>query len=825
MENYDKTKDINISSEMRDSFLSYAMSVIVSRALPDVRDGLKPVHRRILYGMDELNMQPNSAFKKSARLVGDVMGKYHPHGDSSIYDAMVRMAQDFSYRYMLVNGHGNFGSVDGDDPAAMRYTEAKMAKIASEMLRDIKKNTVDFHENYDGSEMEPTVLPARFPNLLVNGATGIAVGMATNIPPHNLGEVIDGILHVINNPDSEIEDVMEFIQGPDFPTGGELLGLSGLSDAYRTGKGSILVRAKTEIVQHKNGKWSIIVTEIPYQVNKSKLIEKIALLAKEKRVDGITDLRDESNRRGIRIVIELRRDVNPDVMLNNLYKYTPLQSSFGINTIALVNGQPKRLNLLEMLQHYILHQIEIIVRRTQFDWNKAKDRLHIVDGLIVALENIDEIIALIKASDSDQQAQAQLIERYQLSEIQAKAILDMRLRRLTGLEVDKLMSERSSLIDNIESYEEILGSREKQNEVLIEELSEIRNRYADHRRTSINTTDILNIDDEDLIPEEDIIITITNRGYIKRINVDTYRTQNRGGVGLTGQKTYEDDFVEHLIFTSTHDTLTFFTNVGKVYRLKAYQVPTGGRTSKGLPLVNVLQFGENETLATVLRIAEFNEGEYLFFATKRGLVKRTDIRAYANIRSNGLIAIKLRDGDELLKVSITDGSRDVIVAGSNGKAIRFNENDVRPMGRDTSGVRGITIASPDEVIGCTIISEERNEILAVTKYGYGKRTHVEEYRCQIRGGKGVKTIQVTDKNGPLASLRSVTEQEDLMIVTDKGMVIRMAMDQISTIGRATQGVKLIKLQDGHLVSSLAVVPKSDDDVLDDIESNNKKTQP
>lgn len=816
MEAYDKIRDINISSEMKESFLNYAMSVIIQRALPDVRDGLKPVHRRILYGMDDLNMYPNNSYKKSARLVGEVMGKYHPHGDSSIYDAMVRMAQDFSYRYMLVNGHGNFGSIDGDEPAAQRYTEAKMSKIATEMLKDIKKNTIDFRDNYDGSEQEPVVLPARFPNLLVNGATGIAVGMATNIPPHNLGEVIDGILMLVENPDADIDEISEVIKGPDFPTGGELLGLAGLDEAYRTGKGSVIMRAKTETIEHKNGKWSIIVTEIPYQVNKSRLIEKIALLAKEKRIDGITDLRDESNRKGIRIVIEIRKDVNVDVLLNNLYKYTPLQSSFGMNMIALVNDQPRRLNLKEMLVHYITHQIEVIKRRTQFDLKKAEDRLHIVDGLIIALENIDEIIKIIKNSNSDAEAQQQLISKYEFSEIQAKAILDMRLRRLTGLEVEKLMVEKTGLTENITDYRDILANRSRQDGILVEELEEIRSKYADKRRTTINTTDILSIDDEDLIPEEDIIVTITNKGYIKRLSVDTYRTQNRGGVGLTGQKTYEDDFVEHIIYTSTHDTLTFFSNVGKVYRMKAYQVPVRGRVSKGLPLVNVLQFGENETLATVLRIRDFTDGNYLFFATKRGLVKRSALSYYANIRSNGLIAIKLREGDELLKVRITDGTKDIVLAGSNGKAIRFNEADVRPMGRDTSGVRGITIPDDSEVIGLTVITEERNEVLAVTKLGYGKRTNVDEYRCQIRGGKGVKTINITDKNGPLASLRSVTPDEDLLIVSDKGMVIRMAMDQISTIGRATQGVKLIKLQEGHTVSSLAVVPRTNDE-LEEIE--------
>lgn len=810
MSDYDKVKEINISNEMKDSFLNYAMSVIVSRALPDVRDGLKPVHRRILYGMSELNMQPNSAFKKSARLVGDVMGKYHPHGDSSIYDAMVRMAQDFSYRYMLVNGHGNFGSIDGDGAAAMRYTEAKMTRISTEMLRDINKNTIDYRDNYDGSEQEPSVLPARFPNLLVNGATGIAVGMATNIPPHNLIEVIDGCLATIDNPEIEIEEIMEYIKGPDFPTGGELLGLAGMRQAYLTGKGSVVMRSKCDIVEHKNGKKSIIVTEIPYQVNKSKLIEKIAELAKDKKVEGITDLRDESNRRGIRIVIELRRDVNADVMLNNLFKYTQLQSSFGMNMIALVNDQPKKLNLKEMLTHYIDHQIEVIVRRTQFDLDKAEARLHIVFGLLKALDHIDEVIKIIRAAKDDAEAGQSLIERFGLTEIQAKAILDMRLRRLTGLEKDKLESERDSLTSSIEYLRGVLDSREQQNEIVKTELIEVRDRYGDERRTEINYTDSLSIEDEDLIPVEDVIITITNKGYIKRINADTYKAQNRGGKGLTGQKTYEDDFVEHILYTSTHDTITFFTNVGKVYRMKGYQAPVGGRTAKGLPLVNVLQFGEGEELATVLRIDEFTEGNYLFFATKKGMVKRTDIRAYANIRANGLKAINLRDGDELLRVRITDGTRDVIIGANNGKAIRFNEMDVREMGRATSGVRGIKLADDEEAIGLTIINEERNEILAVTQLGYGKRTKAEDYRCQTRGGKGVKTINITDKNGPLQSLRSVSTQDDLMVVTDKGMLIRMEVNQISQLGRATQGVRLIRLNEGHLVSTIAIVPKNEE---------------
>lgn len=819
MSQYDKVDDINISSEMRESFLNYAMSVIVSRALPDVRDGLKPVQRRILYGMSELNMAPSGAYKKSARLVGDVMGKYHPHGDSSIYEAMVRMAQEFSFRYTLVNGHGNFGSVDGDEAAAMRYTEARMEKITAEMLRDINKDTIDFKDNYDGSEKEPVVLPSRIPNLLVNGATGIAVGMATNIPPHNLSEVVDGIIHLINNPDAQIEDLMEFIQGPDFPTGGELLGLGGLHDAYTTGRGSVMMRSKTEFQHHANGKTSIIVTEIPYQVNKSRLIEKIAELAKEKRIDGITDLRDESNRKGIRIVIELRKDVNEEVILNNLYKYTPLQTSFGFNMIALVNGQPQKLNLKDALRHYITHQIEVIVRRAKFELDKAQSRLHIVEGLLVAMNHIDEIIKLIKSAKDEEQALHQLMERYEFSDIQAKAILDMRLRRLTSLELDKLTSEQQELSSTIGQLESLLASPEEQDKVLISEITDLKGKFGDKRRTMINTTDILDIEDEALIPVEDVIVTITNKGYIKRLTVDTYRAQHRGGRGLTGQKTYEDDFVEHVMYTSTHDTMLFFTNVGKVYRMKAYQIPTGGRTSKGLPIVNVLEFGENETLATVLRVKEFTQGNFLFFATKKGLVKRTDITLYANIRSNGLIAIQLREGDELLRVRETDGNQDILLGASNGKAIRFHETGARAMGRSTSGVRGMSLGEKDELIGLTIINEERSLILAVTEYGYGKKTIDEAYRRQTRGGKGVKTLQVTDKNGPLVALRSVNNELDLLVVTDKGMVIRMAVDQISETGRATQGVRLIRLQDGHKVSSIALLPKSemDEEGAEDLE--------
>ncbi len=809
MNTFEKIKDINITSEMKESFLSYAMSVIVSRALPDVRDGLKPVHRRILYGMSELGMFPGASYKKSARLVGDVMGKYHPHGDSSIYEAMVRMAQTFSYRYMLVDGHGNFGSIDGDGAAAMRYTEARMAKITAEMLRDINKNTIDFVDNYDGSEQQPDVLPSRFPNLLVNGSTGIAVGMATNIPPHNLNEVIDGILKIIDEKDVSLDELMEIIKGPDFPTGGELLGLAGVRSAYEMGKGSILIRSKCNILEHKNGKKSIVVTEIPYQVNKSKLILKIGELVRDKKIDGITDLRDESNRKGIRIVIDLRRDVNAEVMLNNLYKYTQLQNTFGINMIALVNKVPKKLGLKEALEHYIKHQIEVIVRKTQFDLDKAEARVHIVLGLLIALDRIDEVIKVIRESQNDEIAKQSLIEIFELSEIQAKAILDMRLRKLTGLEKNKLEDEKSVLQDSIKGYLEILNSTDKQNEILKNDLTEIKAKFGDDRKTIINYIDPLNIEDESLIPVEDIIITVTNKGYVKRLNSDTYRAQNRGGRGLTGQKTYDDDFMEDIIYCSTHDTITLFTNVGKVYKLKGYQIPNASRTAKGTPIVNILKFGEGEKLTTILPISDFKENEYLMFVTKKGRVKRTNIISFAKIRSNGLKAITLKENDELLKVIITNDTRNILLATSNGKAIRFDEQDIRIMGRTASGVRGIRVVEGETVIGATKINEERKEVLVITKNGYGKRTDVQKYRTQARGGKGAKTINITEKSGKLVILRTVSEEHDVIIVSNNGMVIRVAINQITKIGRTTMGVRLMNLNNDDYVSAIAIVPHLD----------------
>lgn len=822
-------KDVNITKEMKTSFLNYAMSVIVSRAIPDVRDGLKPVHRRILYAMNDLGMHADKQFKKSARIVGEVIGKYHPHGEAAVYDSMVRMAQDFSYRYPLINGHGNFGSIDGDGAAAQRYTEAKMSKISMEMLKDLNKDTVDFKENYDGSETEPAVLPAKYPNLLVNGATGIAVGMATNIPPHNLGEVIDGVLALIDNPEIDVDELADYIKGPDFPTGGILMGLSNLRRAYRTGNGSVVVRAKTDIVTRPNGKSSIIVNEIPYQVNKTRLIEKIAELAKEKRIDGITDLRDESNRKGMRIVIDVRKDVNADVLLNNLFKYTQLQASYGINLLSLVNNEPKVLNIKQILEYYLLHQIEVLLRKTKYELDKAKARLHILEGLIIALDNIDEIIEVIKNAEYDEMAKMQLITIFNLSDEQARAILDMRLKRLTGLEKDKIRSEAEQLRISIANFENIITSKDEQYKIIAEELTEIKNRYGDNRRTEISLSDNLDIEDEDLIPVEEVVITITNKGYVKRMTVDTYRSQHRGGVGLKGIKTFEDDFVENIISTSTHSTVLFFTNYGKAYRLKGYQIPESGRNAKGIPIVNLLNLEEDEYLATALGIEEFNEGEYLFFITKAGIVKRTDIIAYSNIRSNGLRSINLDDDDELLAVRKTNGNNEIIIGASNGKAIRFKETDVRSMGRITRGVKGISLSKGESAIGITIVDENRPEILVVTENGYGKRTVSDEYRTQIRGGKGVKTLNVTEKNGVLVKLRSVSEDQDLLIITDKGMVIRIPTSQISQSGRTTQGVRLIRLQEGHKVSNIALVPrqedneKVDEELLEEEIINNEET--
>ena len=812
-------KEINISSEMKNSFLNYAMSVIVSRALPDIRDGLKPVQRRILYAMNDLGMSADKAHKKSARIVGEVIGKYHPHGDSSVYDAMVRMAQPFNYRMPLIDGHGNFGSVDGDGAAAMRYTEARMSKIAGELVRDLEKNTVDYVDNYDGSEHEPSVLPARYPNLLVNGSTGIAVGMATNIPPHNLGEVIDGLLAYMDNDQITITELMQYIKGPDFPTGGQILGLSGLRQAYETGRGIIANRATAEIITHKN-KQAIIVTAIPYAVNKTTLIERIAEIAKEKIVEGITDLRDESNRKGMRIVIELRRDVNPHVMLNNLFKHTQLQQSFGFNMICLVKGQPQMVTLRDLLKYYLEHQIEVIQRRTVYDLEKAEARQHILDGLVIALHDVDRAIDIIKGSKTGDEAREALIAEYTLTDIQARAILDMRLQRLTGIEVEKLEAELGELIIKIKDYKEIIASHDRKIEIIRQELLEIKANYANPRMSEINLHEDLSIENEDLIPVEDVIITVTNNGYIKRMNVDHYKTQNRGGVGMSGIKVHEDDYVEHIRLTSTHDYHLFFTNKGRVYKIKGYKIPEGSRQSKGLPIVNLLEFQKDETLASFCNVKDFEtDQEFLTFVTKKGIIKRTPIIEYANIRTNGINAINLRDDDELLSVGLTDGTKDIILGASNGKAIRFDENDARAMGRTTSGVRGMDIGPDDEVVGAAIISNETEEILVITENGFGKRTIVGEYRKQIRGGKGVKTLNVTEKNGKLSTLRVVSDDQDLIVVSDKGVVIRTHVDQISQTKRATQGVRIIRLRPDHKVSTIALVPRQEEVLEDEVEEN------
>ncbi|MDC6269661.1 DNA gyrase subunit A [Lysinibacillus fusiformis] len=807
-------KGINITEEIETSFLDYAMSVIVSRALPDVRDGLKPVHRRILYGMQELGNTADKPYKKSARIVGDVMGKYHPHGDSSIYDAMVRMAQDFSYRYMLVDGHGNFGSVDGDGAAAMRYTESRMSKIAMEMLRDINKDTIDYTDNYDGSEKEPIVLPSRYPNLLVNGAAGIAVGMATNIPPHHLGETIDAVIALSENPAITTEELMEIIPGPDFPTGGLILGRSGIRRAYESGRGSIIIRAKVEIEQKANGKETILVHELPYQVNKAKLIEKIAELVRDKKIDGITNLRDESDRRGMRVVIEVRKDANANVVLNNLYKQTAMQSSFGINMLSLVNGQPKVLGLKEMLYHYLEHQKVIIRRRTEFDLRKAEDRAHILEGLRTALDHIDEIIAIIRGSRSGEEAKPQLMERFNLSERQAQAILDMRLVRLSGLEREKIEAEYQELQVLIAELKAILADEAKIVDIIRTEILELKDRYSDTRRTEITSGGIEMIEDEDLIPVENSVVTLTHNGYIKRLAANTYRSQKRGGRGVQGMGTNEDDFVEHLMNTSTHDTILFFTSKGKVFRAKGYEIPEYGRTAKGLPIVNLLNIDKGEKVTAMIRVGSFDEDAYFIFTTKTGITKRTPVSQFANIRTNGLIAISLREDDDLISVRLTDGDKQIIIGTRDGMLVRFQEDDIRSMGRTAGGVRGIKLRDGDEVVGMEIV-EPGQEILVVTEKGYGKRTSEDDYRLQSRGGVGLKTMQITDKNGPMVAVKTVDGSEDLMLITINGMLIRMDVNDISLIGRSTQGVRLIRLGDEELVATVAKVEKAEESPEDE----------
>ena len=803
-----KLVDVNISEKMRSSFLDYSMSVIVARALPDVRDGLKPVHRRILYTMYEDGLTPDKPFRKSATTVGAVLGSYHPHGDSSVYDAMVRMAQDFNYRCVLVDGHGNFGSIDGFEAAAYRYTEARLSKISLELLRDINKNTVDFVDNFDGTTKEPSVLPSRFPNILVNGTMGIAVGMATNIPPHNLGETINACIAKIDNPDITLPELMEHIKGPDFPTGGYILGNSGIVKAYETGRGTIVIRAKASI-EEKNNHQRIVVTEIPYGVNKSVLITKIADLVRNKVIEGISDLRDETDLNGIKIVIEIKREANANVVLNNLYKYSQLQSSFGINLLALDNGQPKVMTLNQILESYIDFQKSVIIRRTQFDLDKAKKRAHILEGLKICQDHIDEIVALIKASKSDEEAIKALEERFQLSEAQSQAILELKLRRLTGLEREKIEAELAELEQLIQELESILASEEKVKEILKQEMAEIRDKYNDERRTVIDMTAIDYIEDESLIPVEKSIITLTNNGYIKRMPVDTYRSQNRGGVGIKGMSTNENDFVSQLVSVSTHDSVLFFTNRGKVYRMKGYEVPAFSRQSKGLPIINLLPLEKEESVNSIIALNdETEDSDYLTFITKEGLVKRTNVLEFKKIRNSGKLAIILHDNDELVAVRKTKGNNEIVIGASNGRMVRFNENEVRSMGRGTSGVKGIDLDGA-YVVGAEIIHDNA-EILIVTEKGYGKRTNIDEYRLTHRGSKGVKALNVTEKNGAMIALKTVSGDEDLIIITDSGVLMRMSLEQVSTLKRATQGVRLINLKDNQKVATVALVEKAEE---------------
>lgn len=811
--------DVDLSNQMRTSFLDYAMSVIVARALPDVRDGLKPVHRRILYGMNELGVTPEKPYKKSARIVGDVMGKYHPHGDSAIYESMVRMAQDFSYRYMLVDGHGNFGSVDGDGAAAMRYTEARMSKITLEMLRDINKNTVGFQENYDGTEREPSVLPSRFPNLLVNGATGIAVGMTTNIPPHNLSEVIAAIHILMNNEDATTADLMEALPGPDFPTGGIVMGKSGIRKAYETGRGTIILRAKVDIETEKNGRERIVATELPYMVNKAKLIERIAELARDKRIEGITDVNDESDRDGLRVVIDVRRDVSASVVLNNLYKMTLMQTTFGFNMLAIVNGAPKVLSLKQILQYYLQHQEEVVRRRTEFDLKKAEARAHILEGLRIALDHIDEIIAIIRGSQTAEVAKDQLMNNYSLSSKQAQAILDMRLVRLTGLEREKVEDEYRKVMAAIADYRDILAHTERIHEIIYNELLEIQEKFGDERRTELMVGEVLSLEDEDLIEEEDVMVTLTHNGYIKRMPTSEFKTQNRGGRGIQGMGVHEDDFIEHLVSTSTHDVLLFFTNAGKVYRMKGYEIPEYSRTAKGIPVINLLGIDSGESIQAVINIGrgngdEDNEHRYLFFTTLQGVAKRTPVAEFMNIRSNGLKAINLKDGDEVINVVITDGHQNIIIGTHNGYAISFKEGEVRSMGRSATGVRGIRLRENDYVVGSAVLAPE-SKVLVITERGYGKQTPAEEYPIKGRGGKGIKTANITEKNGPLAGLVTVEGNEDVMLITDRGVMIRFNVDNVSTTGRSTLGVHVIKTDENSKVATMAIVEEEKDDKSED----------
>ncbi|MCR5112822.1 MAG: DNA gyrase subunit A [Acholeplasmatales bacterium] len=816
----DSIEQLDVNNKMKTAFLNYAMSVIIARALPDARDGLKPVQRRILYGMNELKIFSNVQHKKSARIVGDVMGKYHPHGDSSIYEAMVRMAQDFSYRYPLVDGHGNFGNIDGDGAAAMRYTEARLSKIAMEMLRDIDKDTVDFVENYDATEIEPNLLPARFPNLLVNGTTGIAVGMATNIPPHNLGEVIDGVIALLHNPELTSEDLMEYVKGPDFPTGAMILGRDGLYSAYTTGNGSITIRSKSHIEETENGKSEIVVTEIPYGINKTRIVQRIAEVAKDKIIDGITDLRDESSMAGLKIVIELRKDVNPEIIRNMLYKYTPLQSSYGMNMVCLVDNRPVAITLHDALDVYIKHQLDVITRRTQFDLKKALDRIHILEGLLIAHDNIDEVVHIIRNTKDGTEKQ-KLMDRFSLDDPQAQAILDMRLQRLSGMNYDKIVEEKNNLEALAIELQAILDSEDKKKEVLTNELTEIKTKYGDARKSEIALDIDLNITNEDLIPKEDVIITVTKLGYAKRMPISEYRAQNRGGVGVSGMKTHKDDDIDYAIPVHTHDHLLFFTNKGRVYSAKGYSIPEGQRTSKGIPLINIVPFQDGEKLQALCTIPQFeNEEDYetkfLFFITRNGTVKRTSLGQFKNIRSTGIIAISLDEDDELYRVELTDGHREIVLAASNGKAIHFAENDVRAIGRNGAGVRGMLLGKDDKIIGVAIVTEEKPYILVLSSNGYGKKTDIEEYRLQTRGGSGVKAMNTTDKTGQLVALDAVSDDNDVLVTTRSGIVIRTHVAGISKTSRATQGVKIITLKDKTEIASIAIVDQESDEPEDSL---------
>ena len=810
--------NVNLTKEMKTSFIDYAMSVIVSRALPDVRDGLKPVHRRILYGMNELGVTPDKPHKKSARITGDVMGKYHPHGDSSIYEAMVRMAQWWSYRYMLVDGHGNFGSMDGDGAAAQRYTEARMSKIALEMLRDINKNTVDFVDNYDANEREPVVLPARFPNLLVNGATGIAVGMATNIPPHNLGETIDAVKLVMDNPEVTTKELMEVLPGPDFPTGALVMGKSGIHKAYETGKGSIVLRSRTEIEETKTGRERIVVTEFPYMVNKTKVHEHIVRLVQEKRIEGITAVRDESNREGVRFIIEVKRDASANVILNNLFKMTQMQTSFGFNMLAIQNGVPKILSLRQILDAYIEHQKEVVTRRTRFDKEKAEARAHILEGLLIALDHIDEVIRIIRASETDEEAQAELMSKFKLSERQSQAILDMRLRRLTGLERDKIQSEYDELIALIADLADILAKPERVAQIIKEELDEVKRKFGDKRRTELMVGEVLTLEDEDLIEESDVLITLSNKGYIKRLDQDEFTAQRRGGRGVQGTGVKDDDFVRELVSTSTHDHLLFFTNKGRVYRLKGYEIPEYGRTAKGLPVVNLLKLDEGESIQTIINVeSERSDDAYLFFTTRTGIVKRTSVKEFANIRQNGLKALNLKDEDELINVLLTEKDTDIIIGTKLGYAVRFNQSSVRSMSRSATGVKGVNLREGDAVVGARVITDQ-DEVLIITEKGYGKRTVATEYPTKGRAGKGMKTANITDKNGRLAGLLTVKGDEDLMVITDTGVMIRTNVANISQTGRSTMGVKVMRLDENAKIVTFTTVAAAE---KEEVEAKNE----